>query len=221
MAVAPVIIEASGQKTASVIFLHGLGDTGHGWASTLASIKPSHAKVICPTAEQMPVSLNAGYRMPSWFDLYSLDIAGKEDLEGIRAAAKKVHALIDKEVADGVPANRVVLGGFSQGGALALYSGLTYAKKLAGVVSLSCWLPDHKNFPKLVAGNPNLDTPILQCHGDCDPVVPFKWGQMTSSVLKTIVKNITFKSYSGLQHSSSPEELEDIQNFISSALPPN
>ena len=104
----------------------------------------------------MPVSLNAGFQMPSWFDLKSLDAKGPEDEEGIRKAALGVHELINNEVADGIELNRIMLGGFSQGGALALYSALTYPKKLAGVMALSCWLPLHKSFPASVSLKKNI-----------------------------------------------------------------
>uniref|UniRef100_A0A8D9ABH2 palmitoyl-protein hydrolase n=2 Tax=Cacopsylla melanoneura TaxID=428564 RepID=A0A8D9ABH2_9HEMI len=216
---APVVIEANSKQTSSLIFLHGLGDTGHGWASSMAELKPPHTKVICPTADTMPVTLNGGYPMPSWFDLISLDVNAKEDEEGIKRAAQKVHSLIDKEVSSGIPSDRIVIGGFSQGGALALYSALTYPKKLAGVVALSCWLPMHKTFPAAATGNPNINTPFLQCHGDCDPIVPYMWGQLTSSLLKGFVKNVTFNTYQGLQHSSNSEEIDDIRNFVISAVP--
>lgn len=118
-----------------------------GWASTIANIRTPNMKVICPTAPVIPVTLNGGYRMPSWFDLKTLDISGPEDADGIKAAAKNVHALIKKETDDGIAASRILLGGFSQGGALALYSALTYAEPLAGVMALSCWLPLHATFP--------------------------------------------------------------------------
>ncbi|KAL1129050.1 hypothetical protein AAG570_013582 [Ranatra chinensis] len=160
-------------------------------------------KVICPTAPTMPVSLNNGFRMPSWFDLKSLDVGANEDEVGIKKAAEGVHAMIDAEEKSGIPSNRVVIGGFSQGGALALYSAFTYQKKLAGVMVLSCWLPLHKQFPSAAIGN--TDIPIIQCHGDCDPLVPYKWGQMTASVIKQFVKNLEFKTYKGLSHSSSDE----------------
>lgn len=115
----------------------------------MAAIRPSCMKVVCPTAPTQPVSLNAGFRMPSWFDLKTLDISGPEDEEGIKAASVNIHSMINTEIEKGVPAERIVLGGFSQGGALALYSALTYNKPLAGVVALSCWLPLHKQFPGL------------------------------------------------------------------------
>ncbi|XP_969230.1 acyl-protein thioesterase 1 [Tribolium castaneum] len=216
---APIVIAATAKHTATLIFLHGLGDTGQGWASAMAALRPPHVKVICPTAPTMPVTLNAGFRMPSWFDLRTLDASGPEDEEGIKQAAKQVHSMIDNEIKDGIPAERIVVGGFSQGGALALYSALVYPQQLAGVVSLSGWLPLHKSFPGSM--KTSKDLPILQCHGDCDPVVPFKWGQMTASVLKTLLKEPEFKSYRGLMHTSSDEELRDIKDFIDKQLPPH
>lgn len=96
----------------------------------------------------MPVTMNQGFRMPSWFDLFTLEASGPEDENGIKAAAKLIHSMIDREIETSkVPSNRIVLGGFSQGGALALYSALTYKKPLAGVMALSCWIPLHKSFP--------------------------------------------------------------------------
>ncbi|KAJ8943767.1 hypothetical protein NQ318_011979 [Aromia moschata] len=205
---APVVLAATAKHTATLIFLHGLGDTGQGWASAMGALRSPHVKVICPTAPTMPVTLNAGFRMPSWFDLKTLDESGPEDEQGIKTATKQIHTLIENEVS---------AGGFSQGGALALYSALTFPQKLAGVVGLSCWIPLNSSFP---AAKKTPDTlPILQCHGDCDPVVPYKWGQMTASKLKTLLKDVEFKSYRGLMHTSSDEELRDVRQFIHKHLP--
>lgn len=216
MSAAPVVIAAASKANASIIFLHGLGDTGHGWANAIAEVRPSFMRVICPTAPSMPVTLNNGIKMPSWFDLRSLDASGPEDESGIKKAMLTIHNLIDSEVKEGIPSNRIVIGGFSQGGALALYSALTYNKPLAGVVALSCWLPLHKQFP--AAAISNKDIPFLQCHGDCDPIVPYKWGQMTASLLKTFLRQIEFKTYRGMMHSSCPEEMEDIKKFIAKVV---
>lgn len=120
----------------------------HGWATTVGALRTPNMKVICPTAPTMPVSLNAGFRMPSWFDLRTLDITGPEDEEGIKKATQNVHEWINGEIAAGIAANRIILGGFSQGGALALYSALTFPQPLAGVMALSCWLPLYKSFPQ-------------------------------------------------------------------------
>ncbi|KAL2715794.1 acyl-protein thioesterase 1-like [Vespula squamosa] len=212
----PVIISAATRHTATLIFFHGLGDTGNGWASPIAAVRPSHVKVICPTAPTMPVTLNAGFRMPSWFDLRSLDPAGPEDEEGIHKAADYVRSLIAQEVAAGISTKNIVLGGFSQGGALAMYSALTYPEPLAGIIALSSWLPLHQKFPAEALGNKN--TPLLQCHGDCDPIVPYKWGQMTASLLKQFMSQTEFKTYRGMMHTSS-EEVSSKNNFYYNKIP--
>ncbi|KAJ3629753.1 hypothetical protein MTP99_014123 [Tenebrio molitor] len=197
---APIVIAATAKHTATLIFLHGLGDTGQGWASAMAALRPAHVKVICPTAPTMPVTLNAGFRMPSWFDLRTLDASGPEDEEGIKQATKQIHTMIDNEMKEGIPANRIIVGGFSQGGALAMYSALVFPQQLGAMKTVK-------------------DLHVLQCHGDCDPVVPYKWGQMTASVLKTLLKEPEFKSYRGLMHTSSDEELRDVKDFIDKHLP--
>lgn len=214
---APVIVNPTAKHTATVIFLHGLGDTGHGWASALSGSTLSHVKFVCPTANVMPVTLNAGFRMPSWFDLTSLDIEGPEDSPGIKGARDRIHSLITQEVALGIPSERIMLGGFSQGGALALYSAFTLKESLAGVVALSCWLPLRAEFPGGAVGN--TGTHILQCHGDCDPVVPYKFGQITSLLIKKFAGNIDFKTYVGLGHSSNDEEMKAVFDFIKERLP--
>ncbi|KAK9880181.1 hypothetical protein WA026_010054 [Henosepilachna vigintioctopunctata] len=214
----PIIVAATVKQTSSLIFLHGLGDTGHGWSSTIAELKPAHCKLICPTASSMPVTLNAGFTMPSWFDLRSLDASGPEDEDGIKSASHLVHDMIEGEIKAGISSDRIMIGGFSQGGALALYSALSYPKPIGGVICLSGWLPLSKYFPNAMKCSDVL--PVLQCHGDCDPIVPLKWGQMTASVLKTLLKSPEFKSYRGLLHSSSEEELQDVKEFIGKQLPP-
>lgn len=218
MANAPVIINATVKHTASVIFLHGLGDTGHGWASAMAGIRAPHMKVICPTANPLPVSLNGGMKMPAWFDIKGLDMNSPEDSPGITKATAYVHSLIEKEISEGIPSERIIVGGFSQGGALALRAALSFNKKLAGVVALSCWLPLHKEFsPSQVTANKDIH--ILQCHGDCDPIVSYNFGQLTASVLKKFTQNAEFKTYSGVMHSSSEEEMDDIRDFLRSRIP--
>lgn len=218
MSVAPVVVAATAKHTATVIFLHGLGDTGHGWASAIAAIRPPFAKVICPTAPTIKVTLNSGLKMPSWFDLKSLDASGEEDEPGIKKAAEGVHALINAEINAGIPSERIVIGGFSQGGALALYSAFTFPEKIGGVMALSCWLPLHKQFPACLKGN--KDTEVIQCHGDCDPLVPYKWGQMTASCLKQFASKVDFRSFRGLGHSSNDEEMAELKTFVEKVLPP-
>jgi lysophospholipase-2 len=219
MAQPPVVIPARENHTGTVIFLHGLGDSGHGWSSTIASIVPSYVKVICPTAPIQPVTLNGGYSMTSWFDLISLDKSGPEDEAGIRRAGALIDKMLDEEIkSSGVSANRIILGGFSQGGGLALHTGFRYKQKLAGLIGLSCWLPIHKDFPA-AASEENKETQILQCHGDSDHIVVIKFGEMSANVIKSFNPNSEFKIYKNMAHSSSDAELRDIKEFIRKALP--
>lgn len=214
----PVVVPATSTHTATVIFLHGLGDTGHGWALAMESFKSNYIKFICPSAEPMPVTLNGGIQMPSWFDLKSLDANGPEDEEGIKNACQKIHNLIEEETKLGIPSNRIMLGGFSQGGALAIYSALRYPKSLAGVLLFSCWLPLNRQFPQAAINN--TDISVLQCHGDIDNTVPYKWGVLTSEILKSFMPKLEFKTYRGMQHGSCEEEMKDAHQFIQTCLPP-
>ncbi|KAM9626942.1 acyl-protein thioesterase 1 isoform 1-T1 [Trichechus inunguis] len=210
------------RREEKVIFLHGLGDTGHGWAEALAGIRSSHIKYICPHAPIMPVTLNMNMAMPSWFDIIGLSPDSQEDEHGIKQAAENVKALIDQEVKNGIPSARIILGGFSQGGALSLYTALTTQQKLAGVVGLSCWLPLRTSFPQGPISGANKDISILQCHGDFDPLVPLMFGSLTVEKLKTLVNpaNVTFKTYEGMMHSSCQQEMMDVKQFIDKLLPP-
>lgn len=156
----------------------------------------------------------------SWFDIRSLDMSLPEDEEGIKSASKKVHELIELEEKAGLSSEQVMLGGFSQGGALALYSALTYPKKLAGVIALSCWLPLHEQFPTALAPA-NKDLAVLQCHGDSDPVVFIHHGRATNEVLKKMLNkdNVQFQVYPGMQHSANDQELKELRKFVDKHLP--
>lgn len=218
----PAIVPAARKATAAVIFLHGLGDTGHGWAEAFASIRTPHVKYICPHAPIMPVTLNMGMAMPSWFDIIGLSTDAKEDVAGIKKASEDVNRLIDQEVKNGIPTNRIVLGGFSQGGALSLYTSLTTPHKLGGVVALSCWLPLQNSFPQALASKANKDIHVLQCHGEADPLVPLVFGSLTVEKLKSFINpaNVTFKTYPDMPHSACQEEMMDIKEFIEKRIPP-
>ena len=134
---------------------------------------PPYVKVVCPTAPVQPVTLNGGYSMTSWFDLLTLAPDGKEDEKGIHAACETVKQLLsDEESRSGLPSTRLAIGGFSQGGGLAVHTGLRYPKPLAGILALSCWLPLHKEYPAHLSPA-NKHIPMLQCHGDGDVIVPY------------------------------------------------
>ena len=154
--------------------------------------------------------------MPAWFDLMSLDPNGPEDDKGIEKSRGSIDKLIEEEISNGIDPSRIVIGGFSQGGALAIYTGLTNKHNLGGVIALSCWLPLNRKFPEAAT---NVKIPIWQAHGDCDPVVPYRWGQLTFSTMKKFVKEHKFHTYSGLAHSSSPQEMNDLKEHLSKLIP--
>ncbi|KAI5139497.1 Acyl-Protein Thioesterase 2 [Manis pentadactyla] len=209
------------RETAAVIFLHGLGDTGHSWADALSTIRLPHVKYICPHAPRIPVTLNMKMVMPSWFDLMGLSPDAPEDEAGIKKAAENIKALIEHEMKNGIPANRIVLGGFSQGGALSLYTALTCPHPLAGIVALSCWLPLHRAFPQAANGSAK-DLAILQCHGELDPMVPVRFGALTAEKLRSVVTpaRVQFKTYPGVMHNSCPQEMAAVKEFLEKLLPP-
>jgi len=213
-------IRATAPVKGAVIFLHGLGDSGEGWSSEfkqrLAKQRPD-LSFIFPNAPSQPVTLNMGMRMPSWFDLKGLDENVPEDKEGVQKMADEVRNLIEEtRVEHKLEAHQIVVGGFSQGGALALYTGMTHAEKLGGIVALSTWLPLRDYVMKRL--NEDNYCPVLFGHGTIDPVVAMKWGEKSAELLKSRGVQVTWKQYRGLQHSSTPEEFSDIKVFLDQAI---
>ncbi|CAO2589544.1 Acyl-protein thioesterase 2, partial [Lemmus lemmus] len=180
-------VSGAERETAAVIFLHGLGDTGHSWADALSTIRLPHVKYICPHAPRIPVTLNMKMVMPSWFDLMGLSPDAPEDEVGIKKAAENIKALIEHEMKNGIPANRIVLGGFSQ-----------------------------------AANGSAKDLAILQCHGELDPMVPVRFGALTAEKLRSVVTpaRVQFKTYPGVMHSSCPQEMAAVKEFLEKLLPP-
>jgi len=172
---------------------------------------------ILPTAPIMPVTINGGARMNAWYDIKSLSDRTQDSFEGLDGSMEYVFGLIDKEIASGTPSNKIILGGFSQGGALALHAGYRCKQSLAGLLLLSCYLPmAHKFSQDLAAAN--KQTSFLMCHGTNDGVVMHQWGEASSIVLKKAGIPGEFLSYSGMDHEASNEELQDCLSFIQSKL---
>lgn len=174
-----------GRQSATVVLIHGLGDSGEGLsevASTWSQLMP-HCKFILPTADQRPVTLNGGMRMSAWYDIVGIDDRASESCDGIQQSVERIKAILANEHASGLPYSRMVLAGFSQGGAMSLFTGLQLPadQKLAGLLVMSGYLPGASQF-KLT---PGLETiPILHCHGSMDPVVRPQWAAKTQSGLK-------------------------------------
>jgi predicted esterase len=160
--------------------------------------------------------------MPAWYDIYSLGVDARQDEQGIVAASAELDKFVEAELRNGISAKRIIIGGFSQGGSVALYNALTNKHEYGGVVLLSSWLPVHSKFisDDSLVGIPR-QTPLLQCHGKEDCVIPFQMGKATHELLKGFhLTNCDFNSYPDMGHSSGIEELQDVKEFLKKNLPP-
>ncbi|KAJ4135862.1 hypothetical protein NW768_003464 [Fusarium equiseti] len=228
--IAPLVFPAASRHTATVIFVHGLGDTGHGWASAVENWRRrqrlDEVKFILPHAPQIPISVNMGMRMPGWFDIKQLggdvdSLIRNEDAEGIKRSQQYFHELIQEEINSGISPERIVLGGFSQGGAMSLLAGLTCTSKLGGIIGLSSWLLLSKTFADMVKPtDANRQTPVMMFHGEEDPIVPCERGKLSADLLKGLGYDVSWKTYPGMGHSAVLEELDEVEAFLRKQLPP-
>ncbi|KAF9478403.1 Phospholipase/carboxylesterase [Pholiota conissans] len=239
MAVAPVLkyltVPAAAKHTATVIFVHGLGDTGHGWKPVADMFKEdpalAHVKWLLPHSPIRPVTANMGIEMPSWFDIISFGFDSAEDEQGMRESAGKINELIKYEIeANGVDPSRIVLGGFSQGGTMTLLTGLTGEQRLAGLVVLSGWLPLRHKFKEMASQNA-ASTPIFWGSGSADPLVKFSFVKdsvdfVINELGVPLAKpsqfgGLSFNVYEGMGHTTIPRELDELKAFIKTAIPSN
>lgn len=209
----------NGSPTAAIIFLHGLGDVGRSWSPFFEGLyrRFPHLLFTFPNAPKRPVTLNGGYKMPAWYDIVSLDDSAAEDKKGFDESAAQVSLLVQSLQAQGIPSSRILLGGFSQGGAVALYTALTLSLDLAGLVILSSYLPFARAHP-YTASLPTQKYPIFFGHGSDDPVIAMKWGKQSSDRLASFGFPVQFESYPGMDHSASQKEQKDVEAFIQQTL---
>ena len=205
---------SGGHPEASVIWMHGLGADGNDFVPIVERFKSLQSKVrfVFPHAPMRSVTVNGGMRMRAWYDIVAMDISHKEDSEGIKDSARLIDLLIKREQELGIASNRIVLAGFSQGGAMALHAGLRYPEPLAGIIALSSYLPLPDTFVKerdLV----NQDTPIFMTHGLFDAVVPIMLDQMSKEQLEELGYKIDWFTYP-MAHAVVPEEIDDIYHFL-------
>jgi phospholipase/carboxylesterase len=202
---------------ASIIWLHGLGADGSDFVPVAQELAlPFAVRFVFPHAPVMPVTINGGYVMPAWYDIVDNDIAGNQDEAGIRVSAAELDALIEKEQSRGVAANRIVLAGFSQGGAIVLQAALRYPKKLAGVLAMSTYLPlaEKLDTEKSAA---NLALPIFMAHGVADTVIPMTAAAKSGEQLVAHGYEVEWHEYS-MAHSVCPQEIDDIRRFLLQVL---
>ncbi|KAI1977034.1 hypothetical protein LOZ55_003821 [Ophidiomyces ophidiicola] len=210
---------------------HGLGDTGAGWMMLASNWRRrglfEEVSFIFPNAPSIPITVNFGMSMPGWYDIATLSVTAsqeeflrQQDEPGILKSRDYFNSLIQAELDKGIKPGRIVLGGFSQGGAMALITGLTSKEKLAGIFALSCYLPLSHKFKELVPdGFPNLKTPVFMAHGDADAVVKFEFGQNSAKHLEDMGVDVKFREYSGMGHTSDPLEIQDLENYLADVLP--
>ncbi|KTB10687.1 Acyl-protein thioesterase 1 [Nakaseomyces glabratus] len=216
---------ASTKKPAkyALIFLHGLGDTGQGWSFLAHYLQQYHpcfesTSFIFPNAPIKPVTANGGMPMPSWFDIKVWDwTTSNVDTVGFQQSLKEVQKYVDSSISDGIEPQNIIVGGFSQGAALALASAVTLNNKIGAFIGLSgfAYL---RNELQETRKNLNPNTPVFHGHGESDDVVPFPIGVQTAEFFKSAgeLENYTFKSYRGLGHSADPAELNDLAEFLKS-----
>ena len=223
------VIEASSSLpiTASVIWMHGLGADGYDFVDIIPELQLPRTlgvRFIFPHAPQRPITINGGYVMRAWYDLLSPapDISGlgsnpnNEDDAGIRASEEAIRALVQREINKGIPASRIVLAGFSQGGAIALHTGLRYPQRLAGILGLSTYLPLASNL-RAEQHPANAETPILMLHGHDDTVITIEEAEGACAVLKECGYAVEWRAYP-MAHSLCSQEAYDIGVWLRRVL---
>lgn len=206
-------LETAQNPTAAVIWLHGLGANGHDFEPVVPELGlPEDAAVrfIFPHAPNMPVTINGGMSMPAWYDIKAMDIDRVVDTDQLLASANAVGKLVDREIERGIPSENIIIAGFSQGGAVAYELGLTYPRRLAGVLALSTYFATAKT---IKPSDANAGIPVSVFHGTFDPVVPESLGVQSVETLKTMGFEPTYQTFP-MEHSVCLEEVVDIGRFI-------
>lgn len=215
-----VVLTPTSSPNAAVIWLHGLGADGHDFVPIVPELRlpaPLAARFIFPHAAPRPVTINNGYVMRAWYDIKGFGPDRAEDDAGLRESEGVVKQYIEQQIAQGIPASRIVIAGFSQGGAIALQTGLRYEQRLAGIMALSTYLPLRASVAK-EASAANRDVPILMCHGTYDPVVAPQMGEASRDLLQGLGYRIDWRSYP-MEHSVCMEEVVEISRWLQARLP--
>ncbi|KAL8969346.1 MAG: hypothetical protein Q9183_002039 [Haloplaca sp. 2 TL-2023] len=185
---------------------------------------------IFPNAPQIPITVNFGMQMPGWYDIVRPgtpniafnDLAQSQDQPGILRSRDYFHSLIKAEIDKGIPSSRIVLGGFSQGGSISIFAGLTSPFPLSGIFGLSSYALLPASLPEIVTPalrSANSSTPIFMGHGDKDPLVKIEWGMETAKIVKKLGWKVDFRVYKGLEHNADPKEMDDLEEWLQGRLP--
>lgn len=213
------IIQSHDRADAVVIWLHGLGADGHDFAPIVPELHlPSDLNIrfVFPHAPMQPVTINGGYVMRAWYDIKAPNLQAEEDEQGIIQSQQHIVRLIEHEISQGIAANKIVLAGFSQGGAISLYTGLRYPQALAGVMALSTYLPLAQS-TAAQASSENRTIPIMMVHGEHDPIVPLQAANLSRAHLEDLGYKVQWSTYP-MEHSVCQEEITAISEWLLKVL---
>jgi phospholipase/carboxylesterase len=211
-----VEIETGSNPVGAVIWLHGLGADGHDFEPVVQELRLRRpVRFIFPHAPIRPVTINMGMRMPAWYDIFQFG-GGPEDGAGIRASQKILEELIGQEMRRGLTPRQIVLAGFSQGGAIALHTGLRFSERLAGILALSTYLPLASTVEE-EASQANRDVPIFMAHGEFDDIVPLRRAEASRELLAELGYRVEWRTYP-MPHSVCAPEIGDIAKFLAQVL---
>ena len=214
-----IIIETGEQPDAAIIWLHGLGADGNDFVPIIEQLQlPSHLAIrfIFPNAPIRPITINQGYPMPGWYDISSMSIVDQEDESGIRESSAILRQLCEEQEANGIEAGRIIVAGFSQGGAIALHCGCRYPRQLAGIMALSTYLalPDQLG-DEISDSAPEI--PVFMAHGRQDDVVAYKYGKQSMEQLDSNSIEVQWHEYD-MGHAVCMEEIHHIRQWLTDIL---
>ncbi len=209
------IMNPTKSSIGSVIWMHGLGADHHNFDTLVPTFWNGGQlplRFIFPNAPVRPVTINHQMPTRAWYDVYSLTDLNREDKTGIRESQSAITQLIEDEIERGVPAKRIVIAGFSQGGAMALYAGMRQTQPIAGILALSCYLPLLNEHRDTIHPN-NIETPIFMTHGTYDMTLPCFVGKMSYDLVRQTHPNAQWREYQ-MAHEIAPQEMQDIREFL-------
>jgi phospholipase/carboxylesterase len=211
-------VETGGLVRSAVLWLHGLGADGHDFEPVVPYLGLDNLGVrfVFPHAPKRAVTINTGLIMPAWFDIRTMELGADFDEHGLRDSAVHLEALIVRERERGVAPGRIIVGGFSQGGVVALHAGLRHAETLAGIMALSCYMPEVVGVEEELAPA-NAATPIFQAHGVDDAMIPFEMGEAARDRLQALGHPVVWRPYE-MEHQVCPDELSDLGVWLRARL---
>ena len=205
-----ITVEPQSPAQKAIIWLHGLGADGHDFEPLVPQLALPNTRFIFPHAPARAITINGGFKMRAWFDIHGLDIDSRIDWAGLAQSEQEIIGLIEEQVNKGIDYQNIYLAGFSQGGVVAIYTGLRFKHQLAGIIGLSTFLPVQH---PLDCHTANKTTPFFIAHGNKDDIVPLPMGQLVAGWLETQGYPVNWHSYA-MAHQVCPEEINDLKHWL-------